>query len=147
ISEKCIALYATGRNLLQIARETGVPRPNVRQTLIEAGVAIRTHHSRPDETTIKAEKLQVGVTPFGYSRLRGRLVVEPKEIETVRLILNLWQAGRSLSAIAQHLDSHGYKTRKGGRWEHSIVRHIVLRHKDNPDQIEETIWESTNSSR
>lgn len=91
--------------------------------------------------------MQVGVTPYGYSRLRGRLVVEPKEIETVRLILNLWQSGQSFSAIAQHLNRHRVKTRKGGTWEHSIVRSIIQRHKDNPDQIEETIWESTNSSR
>ena len=35
-------------------------------------------------------KPHVGVIPYGYDRLRGILIVNGKEIETVRLILKLW---------------------------------------------------------
>ncbi|OFZ55151.1 MAG: hypothetical protein A2428_13105 [Bdellovibrionales bacterium RIFOXYC1_FULL_54_43] len=48
---------------------------------------------RPGNTRRKAKGVRVGIPPFGFSWLRGRLVVNAEEIETVRLIIKLWQDG------------------------------------------------------
>ncbi|HAR44223.1 MAG TPA: hypothetical protein DCS07_16585 [Bdellovibrionales bacterium] len=60
----------------------------------------------------KPRGVRVGIPPFGFSWLRGRLVVNAEEIETVRLIIKLWQDGMTYTAIASHLNGHGIKTRK-----------------------------------
>jgi Recombinase len=76
-------------------------------------------------------------TSFGYRCLRGRLICDAREIEIVQLVMNLWTAGQSYSAIAKHLNNQGIKNRKATPWDHSHVRSIVERHKDKPLVLEE----------
>lgn len=66
-----------------------------------------------------------------------------EEIETLRLIIKLWQEGMGYTGIASHLNSHGIKTRKRATWDHSLIRRVILRYKENTNQIEEVLkWES-----
>jgi hypothetical protein len=96
----------------------------------------------------KAKTVRIGVSPYGFAWLRGRLVMDPKEIEIVQLIIKLWQSGQKFSAIARHLNGLRKRTRSGSQWEHSLVRKIVLRYQNNSNQIEEIIkWASINSSK
>ena len=66
----------------------------------------------------------------------GRLILDAREIEIVHLVMNLWTAGQSYSAIAAHLNGLGLKNRRATPWEHSLVRSIVERHKDKPLVLE-----------
>ncbi|MBI2605094.1 MAG: recombinase family protein [Deltaproteobacteria bacterium] len=88
----------------------------------------------------------VGTAPYGFCCLRGKLVADPREIETLRLILARWQSGQSLSAIVGHLNRQRIKTRKGGVWKPATIRAIVHRHKVQSDQLEDVLWESNDSS-
>jgi hypothetical protein len=63
--------------------------------------------------------------------------MDNKEIEIVHLVMNLWTAGQSYSAIAKHLNNQGIKNRKATPWDHSPVRSILERHKDKPLVLEE----------
>lgn len=71
------------------------------------------------------------IAPFGYrtvlaeqrgARAKKKLVVDPVEAETVRLIFRLFREGDGRSgpmgvkAIVVWLNDHGYRTRKGARW-------------------------------
>jgi hypothetical protein len=71
----------------------------------------------------------VGTTPFGFSRLRDKLVVDAKEIETLRLILKLWQSGKIFHSIAVHLNRYNINPRKGKAWQYASVKSIIQHHK------------------
>jgi len=119
------------------------PRTTVRNSLRRAGIELRLSPSLPGKSRRKARGVRVGIPPYGFSWLRGRLVVNAEEIETVRLIVKLWQDGMNYTAIAVHLNGHGIKTRKHSSWDHSLIRRVVKRHQQNPNQVEEVIkWES-----
>jgi hypothetical protein len=82
--------------------------------------------------------------PFGYqaveverrgSRIKKRLVIDPVEAETVRLIFRLFLEGDGRSgpmgvkAIAVWLNTHGFRTRGGATWGfgslHALLTHSV----------------------
>lgn len=78
--------------------------------------------------------------PLGYAteevekrgvRIKKKLVVDPVEAETIRLIYRLYRLGQGQSgpmgvkAIACWLNEHGYRTRRGGRFGVSAV-HTIL---------------------
>jgi hypothetical protein len=69
--------------------------------------------------------------------------MDPKEIEVVQLILKLREAGKTLWAIAHHLNDLGYRNRRGTLWEHSLVRNIAVRHKGKIEELEKRIQEVT----
>jgi len=102
----------------------------------------------PTKLPQKARAIRNGAAPYGFCWLRGRLVVDPKEIETARLVIQLWQSQQTFAAITRRLNGLKKKNRAGGKWDHSLVRSIIRRHKNNPNQIEEVIsWDSKNLSR
>ncbi len=138
-------LYASGLSSIEISKDLGIAKSTVLKSLKIAGVATRP--STHDRKSLKSKhrKFAIGVAPYGFARLRGKLVVDVKEVETVRKIISLWQSDMSFNAIAKQLNSQGIPTRKGGTWEHSVIKSIINRHKDNPNQIEEIItWVSKN---
>lgn len=144
ISEKMAELYRSGLTLRQVARRLGVCKNTVRETLLAAKVALRPSCRDYDKPAAKTGKPFVGAPPFGYCCQRGRLVPDPKEAETLHLILALWKSGKSLSDIMRQLNRQRIKTRKGAPWKPATIRAIVLRHKNQPDYLEEVSWESTN---
>ncbi len=140
-------LYEKGLSLRQIAQEAGIPKTSVRGALISQGIGLRPHTKLAATLPKKARAMRIGVPPYGFYWLRGRLVVDPKEIENVCLIIQLWQSRETFAVIVRRLNELKKKTRCGGKWDHSLVRNIILRHKNNPNKIEEVIlWGSKNSS-
>ena len=104
---------------------------------------LRPSNRVPIAESNRSMKRHIGVTPYGYRCLRGRLILDAKEIETVHLIMSLWNSGKSYSAIARQLTSHGLTNRRGTDWEHSLVRSIVARPKNKPIILEEkSPWDS-----
>jgi len=147
ISKKIAVLYGEGLSLRQVSDETGVAKSSVRETLIGDGVELRPHPKVAVGRNFASKPTRVGIPPYGFAWLRGRMVVDPREIETVRLIIHSWQAGCTVTAIAHKLIRLRKKTRNGGIWDHSLVRKIIVRYQHNPRSIEEVFtWESKNSS-
>ena len=53
------------------------------------------------------------------------MVVVPHEAEIVRLVFELRKQGATLVGIAQELNRHGYRTKKGGEFLHSAIQNIL----------------------
>lgn len=147
IIENLAVLYASGLTLREIAKQFDVSKNSVRKTLLLQGIALRPPNGDQQKKMKGPGSRHVGVSPYGYARLRGKLVVDPHEIEIVRLVLKLRQTGKTLWDIAHYLNNLGHKNRRGTAWEHSLVRNIINRHEGNLERIEEEIWESVNSRR
>ena len=128
----------------EVGKELGLSKNAIRRTLIQQGVALRPPNGPEQKKVPTANKLHTGVTPYGYARLQGRLVVDAKEIVIVRLILKLRLSGKTLWAIAHYLNDLGFKNRSGSPWEHSLVRNIIKRHEGGLDEIENQIRRSIN---
>jgi hypothetical protein len=67
------------------------------------------------------------IIPFGHAWLEGKFVVEPREYKVVLKIMQLWQSGKSQTAIAAHLNSQKIPTRMGKRWFQSSVGAVIKR--------------------
>ena len=65
----------------------------------------------------------LGTRLMGYTA-KGELV--PEEAKVVRSIFNEFLAGESLKGIARGLQEAGVPTRRGGRWNPSSIRTILL---------------------
>jgi len=137
ISSIAAGFYDYGLSLRQISKHLNKSKTLIRKTLLEAGVALRDSKDVLEEGRPRTHSHHTGNTPFGYGCLRGRLILDAREIEIVQLVMNFWTAGQSYSAIAKHLNNRGIKNRKATPWEHSLVRSIVERHKEKPLVLEE----------
>jgi site-specific DNA recombinase len=78
----------------------------------------------------KARGERLGATPLGYRTLTGadggKIVVEDSaEMETVRLVREMHQAGQGLREIARHLTAMGRKTKRGGEWQAVTVKRLL----------------------
>lgn len=143
IIEEAATLYDSGLTLREVARLLGASKTSVRKTLLQQGIVLRPPNGPEQKKISKSKRIHIGVTPYGYARLNGGLVVDPKEIVLVRLILRLRQSGKTLWAIAHQLTAQGYKNRSGTAWEHSLVRNIINRHKGDLVEVENQILQST----
>ena len=137
ISSRAAEFYASGLSLAQVSKQLNKSKSFIRKTLLEAGVALRASKDILEEGKPRTHSHHTGNTPFGYRCLRGRLIMDAREIEIVHLVMNLWTAGQSYSAITKHLNNQGIKNRKATPWDHSLVRSIVERHKEKPLVLEE----------
>ena len=137
ISSRAAEFYASGLSLAQVSKQLNKSKSFIRKTLLEAGVALRASKDILEDGKPRTHSHHTGNTPFGYRCLRGRLIMDAREIEIVQLVMNLWIAGQSYSAIAKHLNNQGIKNRKATPWDHSLVRSIVERHKEKPLVLEE----------
>jgi hypothetical protein len=53
------------------------------------------------------------INQYAISRiLRGRLILDAREIEIVHLVMSLWKTGQNFSAIARALNGRNIKNRK-----------------------------------
>lgn len=83
---------------------------------------------RADRAAKKARGEYVGsIAPLGYRLEAGRLIEEPAEMETVRRICELQNAGHSPKAIATILQEEGRPTKRGGKWAQNTVRLVLAR--------------------
>ncbi|HOB39252.1 MAG TPA: recombinase family protein [Methanomassiliicoccaceae archaeon] len=63
--------------------------------------------------------------PFGYRVKDKELVVVEEEAEVVRDLYRRYCAGETMADLAESLNKHGIRTRKGNRWTLYSVRHIL----------------------
>lgn len=67
-----------------------------------------------------------GRPPFGYMSVNNELVIDPPRAEIVRKIFEWFDDyGMTRVGIAARLNEMGYRTRSGGEFAHTTVRHIL----------------------
>lgn len=69
--------------------------------------------------------LRPDATPNGFDSVNHRLVENPRELENVKKIIELWNRGESLRKVAQELNRLKILTRRRKKWDHSSVGRII----------------------
>ena len=80
-----------------------------------------------------------GMPPaYGYRKgsAPGAMEPEPQEERAVRTAFDLADRGQSVRAITEHLNQHGFPTRKGGPWGSSMVSKLLR----NPLYAGRLVW-------
>ncbi len=126
---KALPFYESGMPLREIARELNVCKTTVRKALLDGGADLHAASSRPMKGNARSLRPHMGVAPFGYCVIKGRITEVPKEQEAIHFILKCKSSGMNLRAIAEHLDRHKVKPRSAKKWDHSIIRSIVIRYQ------------------
>ena len=63
---------------------------------------------------------------YQYSREEGKLLVEPREAEVVRLAFDLCGTQKwSMGKIARHLNREGHRTKRGKQWNTAILAPLL----------------------
>ena len=76
-----------------------------------------------------------GSPAFGQQALHGELVENPLEQEIIELIRRHHKSGKSLQQVADWLNQHGYKTKRGQQWQRISVKRVLDRlYGKNPQQ-------------
>lgn len=123
------AFYEAGLSLRQIEARTGLSKTKIRQELEKSGVAIRDFSRGSKQKHDPTQVMKAGTTPFGYTYLEGKLVVEPSEYRIVLEIGRRVQSGESLRAIARRFNDRKVPTRFGKKWNHEVIKKIYERHQ------------------
>jgi hypothetical protein len=92
-------------------------------------VGIRDFRKNQKSKPYPTQVVRAGNTPFGYTYLEGKLVVDPREYKVVLEMYRLWQGGQSLRAISRHLNDQKVATRLGKSWKHEVVKNIIECHE------------------
>jgi DNA invertase Pin-like site-specific DNA recombinase len=68
-----------------------------------------------------------GSPAFGQQSVDGEIVIDPAEQQIVELIRRHHKSGKSLQQIADWLNQHGYKTKRGQKWQRISVKRVLDR--------------------
>lgn len=127
IIEKVTELSASGRSQREIALELKTSKSWVQGALTKKQKDLERQTKVPNPPTKRAFGRRPGSAPFGFVYLEGRLVEDPREVNAIQKIVALWNTGRGPKAIAAELNRLKILTRKGRKWDHSVVSEIISR--------------------
>jgi hypothetical protein len=131
ITEKCAHLYEKGLSLRDIEERTGIAKSSIRATLQKNGFALRNPLNGNAKKIDNKRTKRGGHTPYGYAYLDGQLVIDPKEQNALRKILQFHKSDMSNQAIANELNHQKISTRSGKPWIRSVIRTIINREEEN----------------
>jgi len=63
--------------------------------------------------------------PYGYDYKKGELILNPHEAKIVKMIFQLYVAGKSLGAIMKLLNNQGILTKRGKCWGKQTIAKIL----------------------
>lgn len=118
--EKTSQIYHSGLSLAQISQTLLIPKSTVRDTLVEGGLALRPN-------TSGMSKSDIGAPTYGYVRIDGKILKDPREQKLIRLMISYWQSGMSFNAIAKKFNCQKIKPRTAKEWNNGTIRKIILR--------------------
>ncbi|MCB0379175.1 MAG: recombinase family protein [Bdellovibrionales bacterium] len=72
-------------------------------------------------------KKELSQPSYGFTTLQGKVVIEPKEYETLLMMKDLKQQGHSSYQIQKILNSEGKLTRLGKKWSYQSIDLILKR--------------------
>jgi hypothetical protein len=132
-------------SLREISAETGRSKTAVLTALKRQGINLRSFAPGSARKLRPNHQLRIGIPPYGFAWLRGKLVPDTKEMQVVRLMFKLRQQGLSYRSVAAKLNALGKRTRSRTLWEHTVIRRAILNLESNPELLEEVLsWESKN---
>ena len=73
----------------------------------------------------QAGTYKIGYPPYGYKNNGGVMLIDPKEVDTVKRIFALTLAGKSCRDIAAALNEDGIPTRRGAKWTESRIKEML----------------------
>jgi DNA invertase Pin-like site-specific DNA recombinase len=77
---------------------------------------------------VKKERGEVISRPtLGFDAVNGKLVENAAECELISRIIALHKGGASYNAIARQLKTEGVPTKRGGSWQPTTIRNLILR--------------------
>lgn len=83
---------------------------------------------------LKAQGVHIGATPYGARRVdetdahgRRRIIAVDAQAQVIARMQAWRQEGRTLRAIATELNGEGVPAPRGGKWQPTVVRTILLR--------------------
>lgn len=129
-------LYQKGLSLKDISLNSNIPISTIRDTLVKAGVTLRT--TKKSNLKSKNSKMTVftGQIPYGYCLIEGKLISDPKEQKVINQIIQLWNKGMAFIAIKRWLNEHKIKSKHNRQWNDKTVAAIIRRHiKTNKKEI------------
>lgn len=94
----------------------GVPATSLFEAMKDRNISIRP-----------AWKARRKNPPYGYAWLSGKIVMNPLEYKNVLLILELAKMRKRPHQIANYLNQHGIKPRRGKKWFARTVTDIIQR--------------------
>ena len=115
VSEQVDTRTASGRLVLNVLMSVAQWE---RETIGERTSAALQHK--------KSQGEYIGGVGFGY-KVTGKKLAKAKEFKTVELIQRMRGEGKTLTAIANHLNSEEIKTARGGKWYPMTVSNIIKR--------------------
>lgn len=86
--------------------------------------------SERTKTALAHKKVQgqhVGSAGFGFKMVEKKLEKVESQYQVITLIRKMRDAGHTLQAIADHLNSEGITTQRGGKWYPTTVKNILSR--------------------
>jgi DNA invertase Pin-like site-specific DNA recombinase len=64
--------------------------------------------------------------PYGYDRVNGFLQINEKEAEIVKMIFTMYANQKmSINKISKYLNEKNILTKRGKKWQHTTLRHIL----------------------
>src|SRR5450759_2907712 len=66
-----------------------------------------------------------GVAPYGYQWIGKKLVPDPKDAPTRRLMFEMFLEHRRIKTIARLLNQAGHRTRKGAKFSDNTVERLL----------------------
>ena len=127
IIEKVVEFSESGMSHSWIARELNVTEGWVKRALSRNKKIFDTLTDAPSLQEKCATRARNGAAPYGFEIFDCRLVENPRELRVLRRIITLWNSGLGQKAIAAELNRLKLLTRKGKRWDHSVIGAIISR--------------------
>lgn len=121
---RALKLREQGYSHLEISKQLGVAKSTV--------VAICKENASGIESKFGTK----GSAPFGYIYFKGKLLFETREMIVVHNILQLHRDGHGDSSIVKILIEKKIAPRTVKKWDHSSIRKILERYKDDFNMIE-----------
>lgn len=116
-------------SLEQTAKRLKRSKAFIRSTLIAGGISLRPSTHTPEGKAARNQGRMAGPAPYGFTYLRGQLVVHPGQVENLIFILDLWKRGQGPTSIARQLNDRQILSKTGKQWDHSAITSVVERHQ------------------
>ena len=126
-----VGVYFTSDNLCTIDRDSelrlGIMASIAQQEVARLSERVKFGHKKAIENGVVMGNSRI----FGYTKKDGKLIIDEKEAEMVRMIYELYATGDySLRNISDLLYEKGYRNHSGNLISHTTIKSILQKIKD-----------------
>ncbi len=128
-------LEERGRGFISIREQMNTSTPHGRFALTMLAAVSQLEREMIQERCKDAaercfrEKRIFGKVPYGYRSEGKKLLERPEEMEVLRRMVALREAGSSFRKIAERLNKRRIRSKQGGEWYASSVRSVLETHR------------------